>query len=298
VAARARAVYLGYRAAAEVARVLPPALAQPLARAAATAWRVAQPARRQQVERNLDRIEPAPLDPRARRRTVATVFDYYSRYWHELFRLAIDDPDGLVAGFGCDGLEHLEAATAGGRGAIIALPHLGNWDVGGAWLTSIGYRLTVVAEPVEPAELFDWFVATRERLGMRVVPLGPDAGGILLRDLRDGRVVCLVCDRDLTGDGIPVTFFDETTRLPGGPAVLAFRTGAPILPVGIYFGPDGTHHARILPPLHAERRGRMRDDVSRVTQQLADRFEELIRAAPDQWLMLQPNWPSDAPPTR
>jgi KDO2-lipid IV(A) lauroyltransferase len=297
-AARARAVYLGYRAAAEVARVLPPALAQPLADVAATAWRVTQPARRDQVRRNLDRIAGAPLDPRTRDRAVAQVFDHYARYWHELFRLAAEDPAPLVAGFTCDGLEHIEAAIAAGRGAILALPHLGNWDLAGAWLAGLGYRLTAVAEPVEPQELFDWFVATRERIGLQVVPLGPDAGPRLLRDLHDNRVVCLVCDRDLTGDGVSVTFFDEKTRLPGGPAVLALRTGAPLLPVGVYFGPDGTHQARILEPLPTEREGRLRDDVTRVTQLLADRFEELIRVAPDQWLMLQPNWPSDAPPTR
>ena len=130
-------------------------------------------------------------------------------------------------------------------------------------------------------------------LGMRVIALGAEAGGVLLRELRDGRVVCLLCDRDLTGDGITVTFFGEKTRMPGGPAMLALRTGAPLLPVGLSFCPHDGHAARILAPVPADRQGRVRDDVSRVTQLLADRFEELIRATPDQWLMLQPNWPSD-----
>jgi KDO2-lipid IV(A) lauroyltransferase len=176
---------------------------------------------------------------------------------------------------------------------VLALPHLGNWDLAGAWLAGQGYEITVVAEPAEPPELFEWFVETRARLGLRVVPLGPEAGGVLLRELRDNRVVCLLCDRDLTGDGIAVTFFGEKTRIPGGPAMLALRTGAPLLPVGLSFRPHDGHSARILAPVPADRRGRVRDDVTRVTQQLAERFEDLIRATPDQWLMLQPNWPSD-----
>jgi lauroyl/myristoyl acyltransferase len=290
--ARARAAYLGYRAAAEAARVVPPALGRPLARIAARAWRLAQPNRRHQVARNLERVLP-DASPAERQRALRRVFDYYGRYWHELFRLAVEDPAGLLADFTIEGLEHIEAAAAAGRGVVLALPHLGNWDLAGAWLAEQGYRISVVAEPAEPPELFEWFVETRARLGMRVIALGPDAGATLLRELQDNRVIGLVCDRDLTGDGVAVTFFGEKTRLPGGPAMLALRTGAPLLPAGVSFCPHDGHAARILEPVPADRHGRMRDDVTRVTQQLAYRFEDLIRATPDQWLMLQPNWPSD-----
>ena len=295
--ARARAAYVGYRAAADVARVLPPALAQPLARTVSWAWLATQPARRHQVTRNLERIDPAqsPLD---RQRALVSTFEHYARYWHELFWMASAGPGPLIADFDCQGLEHLDAAAALGRGVVVALPHLGNWDVAGAWITAQGYPVTVVAEPVEPPELFDWFVATREQLGMRVVPLGRAAGSALVHHLADGQVVCLLADRDITGDGIEVTFFGEATRLPGGPALLALRTGAPLLPVGLSFEPRGGHAARILAPLATERTGRLRDDVVRVTQDLACSFEALIRATPDQWLMLQPMWPSDRPAGR
>ena len=96
------------------------------------------------------------------------------------------------------------------------------------------------------------------------------------------------------GDGVAVDFFGEGTTMPGGPATLALRTGAPLIPAGVYFRPRGGHSAIIGPPLVVEREGRLRDDVARITQELTRRFEELIRMAPEQWHLMQPNWPSDA----
>jgi lauroyl/myristoyl acyltransferase len=126
-----------------------------------------------------------------------------------------------------------------------------------------------------------------------VIPLGPSAGTDVLRAVRANEVVCLLADRDLTGDGVEVEFFGERTTLPGGPAMLALRGGAPLLPAGCYFREHGGHETHILPAVPVERAGRIRADVGRVTQDLAHRFEELIRMAPTHWHLLQPNWPSD-----
>jgi KDO2-lipid IV(A) lauroyltransferase len=254
--------------------------------------------KREQVRRHLVRASRGTLQGEALDEATRRQFANYARYWYEMFRLQPRDRVALAETFKPDGREHLDAAVAAGKGVILALPHLGNWDMAGAWLSNQVPHVTVVAEPVEPPELFDWFVETRRALGMEVVPLGRDAGAALIRALRAGHAVCLLCDRDITGDGVEVEFFGERTRLPAGPATLAFRTGAPILPVGIYFesGPGDAgqgHTAMIEPPLRIERQGRLRDDVTRVTQDLAHRFEELISAAPDQWLLMQPNWPSD-----
>ena len=146
---------------------------------------------------------------------------------------------------------------------------------------------------------------------MRVIPLSPSAGTDVLRAVRNNEVVCLLADRDLTGDGVPVEFFGERTTLPGGPAVTALRGGAPLLPVGCYFMDHGDSRADIRPPLDtarsravgsarsravgSARAGRLRDDVARVTQALAHAYEDLIRVEPTHWHLLQPNWPSDRP---
>jgi phosphatidylinositol dimannoside acyltransferase len=290
-----RAAYLAYRAGAETARRLPVPLGRSLARVAARTMLRGWPQRRRQVARHLARVTDGSLAGADLDAATAAVFANYARYWHEMFRLDPESGAALQQTFELRGRVNLDAGIATERGVILALPHLGNWDVAGAWLAGRPGvpGVTVVAETVEPPELFEWFVATREALGMEVVPLGADAGAGVLRALRRRHVVCLVCDRDLGGEGVEVEFFGERTRVPAGPALLALRTGAPLLPSAAFFRDDGGHGADIGAPLHVERRGRLRDDVTRVTQDLALRFETLIRAAPEQWLMMQPVWPSD-----
>jgi KDO2-lipid IV(A) lauroyltransferase len=292
-AVRDRAAYLAYRAGADLARVLPHALGDPWARSVARAMVYAWPVKRAQVERHLVRASGGRLHGADLDRAVTAVFDNYGRYWHELFRLSDRSPAEIEAHFECEGFEHLQRAADRGRGTILALPHLGNYDYAGAWLALQGFQPLVVTEPVEPEELFHWFARTRHRLGMDVVALGPDAGAAALRALKANRIICLVCDRDLGGDGVTVEFFGEPTTLPAGPAALALRTGAALLPVGNYMRPRGGHLGRILAPLDTERTAGFREDLVRVSQDLAHRFEELIAAAPEQWLLMQPNWPSD-----
>jgi lauroyl/myristoyl acyltransferase len=288
-----RAAYLAYRAGAETARRLPAPLGRRLARLASRAMLRTWDVRRDQVRRHLERVSGSALARSELDRATAAVFENYARYWHEMFRLRPDSGARLQDAVVVEGIEHLEAAVASRRGVILALPHLGNWDLAGAWLAARIGAVTVVAEPVEPRELFDWFVDARTALGMRVVPLGSGAAGSVLQVLRQGGTVCLLCDRDITGDGVQVELFGEVTTLPGGPATLAIRSGALLLPTATYFRGDSGHGVRIEAPLEVERRGGLRDDVQRVTQDLAHHFEEMIRAAPEQWLMMQPIWPSD-----
>lgn len=289
--AAGRTAFLAYRAGAEVARALPPAIGAPLVRVVARGMASLWSARRRQVEANLRQVSRGRCRDDELRAAASRVFESYARYWYEMFRLSERALPTLDARVESEGYEHLLAAVAGGRGAVLAVPHLGNWDLAGAWLASRGHRVTVVAETVEPPELFEWFVRQREALGMRVVALGPTSLLDVLRAVRAGGVVCLVSDRDITGDGVVVDFFGAPTTMPGGPAMLALRTGAPLLSAGVSFLPGGRGQVHIGTPLAAERTGRLRDDVQRVTQDLARRFEALIAAAPEEWLIMQPVWP-------
>jgi phosphatidylinositol dimannoside acyltransferase len=283
----------GYKAAAAVARALPHPIAAGGARALGRLAGHLATERRAQVERNLHRVDPTLSGARLRR-LVDETFESYARYYEESFRLPGTSPADLDAGFRAEGFEHLDAAMGAGRGAIMALPHLGGWEWSGFWLTQLkGYAVTAVVEELEPRDLFEWFVELRRSFGFDIVALGPHAGPATARALRSNHVLALLCDRDLSGTGPEVEFFGERTTLPGGPATLALRTGAPILPTAVYFdGPDCRRGA-VLPPLDTTRQGRLRDDVQRVTQDLAYALEGLIRRAPEQWHLLQPNWPSD-----
>ena len=290
---RGRAAYLAYRAGADLARVTPPAIGSVVAGGLSRVMTVAWPTRRGQVERNLQRVSGGTLRGAELDRMVNEVFANYARYWHEFFRLQDASREWILGHWYLEGSEHIRAALDAGRGGILALPHLGNWDMAGASCAAMGFPMTAVTEPVEPPELFDWFVGSRERLGLQVIALGPRAGADVSRALAANRIVCLLCDRDLVGNGVEVDFFGETTTVPIGPATLALRTGARLLPCAAYLAADGQHVGRVAPAIPAEREGRLRADVQRVTEALMRQMETFIRAAPEQWLLMQPNWPSD-----
>jgi KDO2-lipid IV(A) lauroyltransferase len=282
-----------FKAGSAFARVLPERVAGGLARAVGFGAAHVSPERRAQVERNLRRVHGPGYGGPALRRAVDATFESYARYWAESFRLPGTSIEALDAGMTCDGMNHLEEGLARGNGVILALPHLGGWEWAGFWVAAVrNLPITVVVEAIDPPELFEWFVGLRRSFGMNVVSLGPDAASQVVRALKNNHVVCLLCDRDIGGSGIEVEFFGERTTLPGGPATLALRTGAPLLPTAAYF--EGRqHHGVVRPPLPTERLGGLREDVTRVTQLVAQDLELLIRAAPEQWHLMQPNWPSD-----
>lgn len=284
--------YLAYRSASALARCIPGPAVDVTARLSGRAAARLLPARRTMVERHQRRVRP-DLTPGELDQTVKAVFGSYALYWIESFRLPGTSASDLDGGFDHDGFQHLEDALDAGKGVILAMPHLGGWEWAAFWLTAChAMPVTAVVEPVQPPELAEWFIGLRQELGMEVVPLSSTAGADVLGALKRNRVVALLCDRDIAGGGVEVDFFGERTTLPAGPATLALRSGAPILPAAVYF--DGTRHRGIAkPPMDTTRQGRLRADVDRITQDLAAELEGLIRVAPEQWHLLQPNWPSD-----
>ena len=286
---REKLPYYGYQAATRVAQLLPTAAVPATGRIVGRIGGWAVPARRRMAARHQARVT-GRTDPHA----VDAVFEAYGRYWLEIFRLPLEVRRGeIMTNFDAEGYEHITDALERGHGAILALPHLGGWEWAAAWMTGLGHHMLAVVEDLDPPELLEWFANQREAMGLEIVPLGPSVSTTVLRALRENRIVCLLCDRDLTGDGVEVEFFGERTTLPAGPATLALRTGAAIIPVAVYFTAGRGHYAKICPPVPAEREGRLRDDVARITQSVARVFEDLIRAHPEQWHLLQPNWPSD-----
>jgi lauroyl/myristoyl acyltransferase len=216
----------------------------------------------------------------------------YARYWREAFRLPTMNHQALGRRLAelVVGDDHLDAALADGRGAVMALPHSGNWDMAGVWLTQTHGRFTTVAERLRPESLYRRFIDYRESLGFEVIPL---SGGeqppfpLLSQRLMDNKVVCLMAERDLSRTGIQVDFFGEPTRMPAGSAKLAIKTGAALLPVHCWYDGDDCRIA-IHPQIDCGS-----GDVGVITQSLADVFARNIAEYPADWHMLQPQWLAD-----
>jgi KDO2-lipid IV(A) lauroyltransferase len=284
--------YVAYRAGSAISRALPTPVLGPFSGGAGWVAARAMSGRREMVARHQQRVRPE-LTGRALDDAVDAVFRSYADYWIESFRLPGTPAAALDAGIVTEGFEHLRRAYDAGDGVVVAMPHLGAWEWSAFWLTACqDVLVTTVAEALDPPELTEWFVALRERMGMEIVTLGPESGQRVIKALAAGRLLSLVCDRDIGGGGVEVEFFGERTTLPAGPATLALRSGAPLMAATCFFEGDG-HRGVVRPPIDTTRQGKLREDVARITQVLAHELEELIRLAPEQWHLLQPNWPSD-----
>jgi phosphatidylinositol dimannoside acyltransferase len=249
-----------------------------------------------QLRRNLSRV--LGVDPMAvPDELIRASMRSYARYWREAFRLPSMDHTAITAAPRmppAENIERLDVALAAGRGAIFVLPHSGNWDMAGLWLVQHYGNFSTVAERLRPESLYRRFVAYRESLGFEVFPLtgGEQPPFAQLADrLRANRIVCLMGERDLTGKGVPVTFFGERTWLPAGAAKLAIDTGAALLPVHAWFtvGDDGREGWG----LKVDREVDVSGGIEAATQTVADRFAANIAAHPADWHMLQPLWEAD-----
>lgn len=254
---------------------------------------VAMRRERKMVERHQRRVSPNLTTLQMQRR-VNDAFQSYLRYYLETFRISSLTNAEIDAGFSVEGYSHIETALAGGKGLILALPHVGGWEWAGRWLAQRGLKVSAVVEKLESKEAFETFLDVRRALGVNVIPLDDKAGIAVQEALRNQHVVCLMSDRDIQRNGVEVTFFGEKTTVPAGPAFFSLRTGAPLIAAAVYFTRrvDG-HHTIVRPPIALAERGGLRDDISKLSQLLVHELETLIRRAPEQWHVFSPNWPSD-----
>jgi lauroyl/myristoyl acyltransferase len=253
---------------------------------------------RRTVAGNLSRVLGLPADSAMVQSATRECFRLYGRYWYETFALRAMQLDEVDKRFSIDGLEHIDQAVAGGRGMVIALPHMGNWDAAGHWLCTRGYRITAVAEVLKPRPAYELFFRHRRALGINIVPLsdGRRTGDILVRLLSQNHVITLVADRDLTRRGVEVEMFGARRLLPAGPAYMALATKTPLCVAAVFTTAEGWH-CRINPPVQIERTGAMRGDVTALTHRIAAQFERFIASAPADWHMFQPAWDDAAAAT-
>ena len=285
---RADVVALSYRSAWGAGTRIPEAWLHPALRLAADATWAHRGRGVRTLEDNLRRAAGPDADVRQLSRAAMRS---YLRYWGEAFRLPRWPTDEVLARVIPHQTDRLRDPLTAGQGVVAALPHMGNWDLAGAWAGIEGMPVTTVVERLRPQRLYEHFVAFRESLGMEVLPLsgGPPVPPLLERRLRQGRLVCLLADRELSGRGVRVPFLGGTARLPVGPAWLARTTGAVLLPVSTSYEDERMHlwvHAPI--QVGAGARG-----LVVATTELASVFGSAIRRDPVDWHMLQPVFDTD-----
>jgi lauroyl/myristoyl acyltransferase len=286
---------LGYAAGWRIVRALPSPVARGLFRLGADlAVRREGPGTRR-LATNLRRVVGPELPEAELRELVRAGLRSYARYWMEAFRLPSLSREAIVDTLDMDGEELLREAHTAGDGVIVALPHAGNWDHAGAWVCLTGMPLTTVAERLKPEDLYRRFVEYRESLGMEILPATGGARppfDVLADRLGEGRLIVLLADRDLSARGVPVKFFGGRTRMPGGPALLALRTGAPLFVASLWYE-DGRSKVKVVGPVPVPTEGNRAEQVAALTQTVADELAAGIAAHPADWHMLQRLWLDD-----
>lgn len=279
-------VAAGYLVCWRVVRFLPPQAANWLTVRAAD-WVSDHGRGMPQLRRNLMRVVGPENVTRV---LVRDAVRSYARYWEEAFRLpAMAGNEALQEQLqhAVEGSQRLARSVAADAGVVLVLPHSGNWDLAGLYVTGRYGAFATVAERVRPEALFQAFVSYRESLGFEVLAHagGPPPMDRLREVLESGGIVCLVGERDLKGHGHPVEFFGEQTTMPTGAVELARQTGAALHVVHCWFEPEGwgfTVGSQV-----------PRDSTARMMQRVADEFAANIAAHPADWHMLQPLWPAD-----
>jgi phosphatidylinositol dimannoside acyltransferase len=289
-------VYYLYLAGSRLALALPERVAYGMANLLGTvAARLSR--KRVMVARNLSRVVGAPPESPEVQRMVAPAFRSYARYWLEIFRLVRERREFFLERFVCKGIDKIDREMSQGRGVLVVVSHLGNWDAAGAWFAARGTGDVVsIAEVLRPRRMFDFFLRHRNKLGIRIYPAQKGITEQLAEEVRGGALVAILGDRDFTGTGPEVEFFGEKTTFPPGPASVALRAGVAPMVAGIYgvVRPGGRRgwEAEVSDPIPLPE-GTGQEAIAALTREVAGVLEGFVARRPEEWHVLHPFWIAD-----
>jgi KDO2-lipid IV(A) lauroyltransferase len=244
-------------------------------------------ARVKRLRSNLSRVCPEK-NPTEMDTLMREAMSSYMRYWCDTFRSPDWSRERIFQTVTVEGEELLTSPMRDGTGVVVALPHAGNWDHAGSYFCAMGFPLVTVAERLKPEALFNKFLEYRQNIGMEVLALDSRSIATLMQRSREGSLIALVADRDLSKSGVEVTFFGYPARMPAGPALLAIRTGIPLITAYVSYTSTGIHiqfNSVEIPVSGSEE-----EKISQVVQRCADLFAKGISSAPQDWHMLQRIW--------
>jgi len=213
----------------------------------------------------------------------------YMRYWFDTFRLNKWSKERIIRTTKVNDEHLLRDPIAKKLGCIVALPHAGNWDHAAAYFCSTGINLTTVVEQLKPEAIFKKFLDYRQRIGIEAISHKEKSVPILTQRLKDGKLIALIADRDMSRNGVEVDFLGGVAKMPSGPALLALKTGAPLITAYISYLPSGIEiffdETISLPTSGSEA-----EKIKLITQSIADNFARKIEENPVDWHMLQRIW--------
>lgn len=294
-------VYYAYVAGSRLALALPERWVYGVAHAAGRLWWRSSKKKRATVARNVARITGRDESSPEVERLTRAAFESYARYWLETFRLVREGREFFLDRFRVATEHRIDEVLARGKGAVVVVGHLGNWDAAGAWVGARGNTLVTVAEVLRPQRMFEFFAEHRARLGMVIHAAESGVTTKLVEAVEQGDVVAILGDRDLKGTGIEVVFFGEKATFPAGAASVALRAGVPLLVAGVYSAVHEGHKrgwvAEITGPIELpEETGP--EAVEQLTKLVARELEKFIGRHPQEWHVFQPFWVADRPTSR
>ncbi len=244
-------------------------------------------ARMKRLRSNLQRVCP-DKDSAAMDKLMSAAVSSYMRYWCDTFRSPDWSKERILATVTVAREELLTAPMRDGRGVIVAVPHAGNWDHAGAYFCAMGFPLVAVVEKLKPEALFNKFLEYRQNMGMEILSTESRSMATLMRRAQEGALIALVSDRDLSRSGVDVDFFGYPARMPVGAALLAIRTGVPLITAQVSYTERGIHIEFNSVAIPTD--GSDTERVSQVVQKCADIFAAGIAKTPQDWHMLQRIW--------
>jgi len=279
-----------FEAGARVARWLPLGLARSIGAWAGQLYAKTHPERVAVVHRNLRLLDPSFTKKLARH-----VYGEFGKTLADYFHIGTRPPEQAAQIITrIDGLEHLQAARARGKGALIITAHFGLFELGGLLLAQHGFSSTVLTYPEPSPSLTAWRAAFRRRWKVDTLEIGADDFAFLeiAERLRQGQFVATLIDRPHPTDQTSVTLPNGTAQFSAGILLLAAHGGVPVIPATMVRRNDGTYHAQVFAPLLIEERGSRAETLAFYSQRIADKFVPVLAAYPDQWYQFVPLSPA------
>jgi len=243
---------------------------------------------RMRVTQNLQAIFPQKNEKEIARIRIR-MFRNFAKYLVDFFRFQDLDAGFVEKNIKFENLEYLDAALKKNRGVIAVTAHIGNWELAGVAVSLKGYPIWAVALSHKNKNVNDFFIRQRENKKVKVIPFG-NAARTCLKALRLNHLVALVGDRDFSEKGPVIDFFAKPSIFPEGPAVLALKTKAPVIPGFMIRNSDDTFTLRFEKPVECEITGNKTEDINKIIASYKDIFEKYIRTYPDQWFMFRKFW--------